>query len=53
LHAADHEVILAGHTEASLVTLAAELGADHVSVDATRFDALDQSVRSLVRSALS
>jgi NAD(P)-dependent dehydrogenase (short-subunit alcohol dehydrogenase family) len=45
LHAAGREVILAGRTEASLVTLAAELGADHVSVDAARFDALDQAVQ--------
>lgn len=45
LHADGHEVILAGRTEASLAALGAELGAEHVVVDATSFDALDQAVQ--------
>ena len=45
LHAGGHEVILAGRTEASLASLGAELSAEHIVVDATGFDALDQAVQ--------
>ncbi len=45
LHADGHEVILAGRTEASLASLGAELSAEHIVVDATGFDALDQAVQ--------
>lgn len=45
LHADGHEVILAGRTEASLASLGAELSAEHIVVDATDFDALDQAVQ--------
>lgn len=45
LHATGHEVILAGRTEASLASLGTELGAEHIVVDATSFDELDQAVQ--------
>ncbi len=45
LRADGNEVILAGRTEASLATLGAELGAEHIVVDATSFDALDHAVQ--------
>lgn len=45
LHADGHEVILAGRTEASPASLGAELSAEHIVVDATGFDALDQAVQ--------
>ena len=39
------EVILAGRTEASLAALGLELESEHVVVDATSFDGLDQAVQ--------
>lgn len=45
LHAGGHEVILAGRTEQTLAALGAELGARHIAVDATSFDALDEAMQ--------
>jgi NAD(P)-dependent dehydrogenase (short-subunit alcohol dehydrogenase family) len=45
LQATGYEVILAGRTEASLAALGAELGAPHVTVDASSFDALEAALQ--------
>lgn len=45
LKAGGHEVILSGHTGPSLAALGSELGAAHIVVDVTNFEALEHAIQ--------